>query len=278
MRVVVTARPTTIHDDELVIETPERVELYYTRAQVGNRFLAALVDHCIQLAAIAALGFTLALFGDFLSGFASAFGDWAIAVAILGGFLIFTGYFVFFETMWRGQTPGKRIFRLRVIREDGRPIRFYEAMVRNLLRTGLDSMPVFVIIPLYSVGLVAVFLSSRSKRIGDYVAGTVVIREGERRAPTLDEVATLALGAGSDRPIDAPPFVIDLRRLSGVQVQALRAFLRRRFDLPPEPRRDLGYAIVTSLAATLAIPQVQMTPEAVLEEIDRQLRSARDRT
>jgi uncharacterized RDD family membrane protein YckC len=272
-----TTRAPAMNDDELVIETPERVELYYTRAQVGNRFLAALVDHTIQLLTIAALAFVLALFGNVLALFYSAFGDWAIAAAILSGFFIFTGYFVVFETLWSGQTPGKRMFRLRVIRDDGRPIRFYEAMVRNLLRTGLDSMPVLAVVPFYSVGLVSVFLSSRSKRLGDYVAGTVVIREGERRAPTLDEVESLARDTPDSRERGRPaPFVVEPRLMSQDQVRALRAFLRRRYDLPYEARRDLAFRIVVSLAASLSIPQVQLAPEEVLEEVDRQARAARE--
>ncbi|MBK6427045.1 MAG: RDD family protein [Blastocatellia bacterium] len=170
--------------DELVIETPERVELYYTRAQVGNRFLAAFIDHLIQLFILAGLALAAYSAQDALDWIWSGLGDWLLAGVILLSFFIYTSYFVIFETIWNGQTPGKRLFRLRVIREDGRPIRFYESLVRNLIRTALDSMPM-VIVPLYSIGIVSVFLSGRSKRIGDYVAGTVVIRESETKAPTL---------------------------------------------------------------------------------------------
>lgn len=263
----------SIADDELVIETPERVELYYTRAQIGNRFLAALIDHTIQLFLVVAIGIALALFGVNFAGWWNDLGNWAIALALVLIFIIFSGYFVFFETIWNGQTPGKRLFRLRVIREDGRPIRFYEAMVRNLLRIGLDAMPVLAVLPIYSVGIVAVFFSSRSKRIGDYVADTVVIRESERRAPTLDDVVTLARETPSVASVSADaPFDIDPALLTSDDLSAVRAFLRRRYDLSPESRRDLGYRIVVSLASRLSIPPVQMPQEAVLEEIDRQVR------
>jgi hypothetical protein len=190
------------------------------------------------------------------------------------GFLIYTGYFVTFETIWNGQTPGKRLFRLRVIREDGRPIRFYEAMVRNLLRTAVDSMPVVVVplLPLYSIGIVAVFLSPRSKRIGDYVAGTVVVRESEARAPTLDEVLQLAQReADKDSASEAPPFVVDPAKLGADDYTAMRSFLRRRHDLPDQIRISLGNRIAGSLAVKLQ----QITAEQLLEEVDRQSRTRR---
>jgi uncharacterized RDD family membrane protein YckC len=262
--------------DELVIETPERVELYYTRAQVGNRFLAALLDHTVQVCFIAGVGLALMGLGNQVEALYASLGNWAIAVAILLCFGIYTSYFVLFETFWNGQTPGKRLFGLRVIREDGRPVRFFEALVRNVLRIGIDAMPVIAVVPLYSVGIMAVFLSSRSKRLGDYVAGTVVIRESEARAPTLDEVISLARDTPASRgDAGPPPFEIDPRALTEDQVRALRAFLRRRFDLPPDARQALGWRLVASLATALSVPAVPLPPEAVLEEIDRQHRAFR---
>jgi uncharacterized RDD family membrane protein YckC len=259
-------------DDELVIETPERVELYYMRAQIGNRFLAALLDHIIQFTLVALIVLALVVTVGSLEDAWKSLSNWAIALAILAVFLILAGYFVIFETLWNGQTPGKRIFGLRVIREDGRPIRFYEATVRNLIRFGIDAMPL-VPFPLYSIGIMSVFFSARSKRLGDYVAGTVVIRESEAHAPTLDEVVMRAREVGAVRGVESPPFRIDPRKLGDKDVLALRVFLRRRFDLPPDIRQMLGHRLVASLAAMLSVPPVQLSPEAVLEEIDRQCRA-----
>ena len=264
--------------DELVIETPERVELYYTRAQVGNRFLAAGVDHLIQILMVGAT--LLAVWGlsDYLQLLWEGLGNWALGVAIMFAFFVYTGYFVLFETIWNGQTPGKRLFRLRVIREDGRPIRFWEAMVRNLLRTALDAMPVVGVpfLPLYSIGIVVVFTSPRSKRIGDYVAGTVVVRESEAKAPTLDEVISLARYEGEkDRTDGPPPFVVEPNRLDATDYAALRAFLRRRHDLPESVRVALGNRIAGSLAVKLEIPAIQISAEHLLEEVDRQSRTRR---
>jgi hypothetical protein len=134
-------------------------------------------------------------------------------------------------------------------------------------------MPV-IGVPIYSVGIVAVFFSSRSKRIGDYVADTVVIRESERRAPTIDEVTALAREtASAGSTLGEVPFDVDPTVLTEDDLSALRSFLRRRYDLPDEARRDVGYRIVVSLAARLAIPPLNLPQEAVLEEIDRQVRA-----
>ena len=246
--------------DELVIETPERVELYYTRAQVGNRFLAAFIDHLIQLSILAGLALGAYMAQDALDWIWAGLGDWLLAGVILLSFFIYTSYFVIFETIWNGQTPGKRLFKLRVIREDGRPIRFYESLVRNLVRTALDSMPM-VIVPLYSIGIVSVFLSGRSKRIGDYVAGTVVIRESEAKAPTLADVLALARSeSAKDRIViqDAQLFAFDPDKLGQNEFEAMSVYLRRRYDLPDDIRFALGNRIAASLALKLGVPNLSL--------------------
>lgn len=263
--------------DELVIETPERVELYYTRAQVGNRFLAAFIDHLIQLSILAGLALGAYMAQDALDWIWKGLGDWLLAGVILLSFFIYTSYFVIFETIWNGQTPGKRLFRLRVIREDGRPIRFYESLVRNLVRTALDSMPM-VIVPLYSIGIVSVFLSGRSKRIGDYVAGTVVIRESEAKAPTLADVLALARSeSAKDRAVlqDAQLFAFDPDKLGQDDFEAMSVYLRRRYDLPDDIRFALGNRIAASLALKLGVPNLPISADQLIEEVDRRSRTKR---
>ncbi|MGH9762203.1 MAG: RDD family protein, partial [Blastocatellia bacterium] len=138
-----------ILDDELVIETPERVELRFVLASIGNRFIAAAIDHLIQITLIVGM-ILIAAFGENGTSKLAASDTLAAILVIVAFFLIYWGYFVFFETIWSGQTPGKRIMRLRVVREDGRPVRFFEVFVRNLLRVLIDFMP----IPSYAVGVV----------------------------------------------------------------------------------------------------------------------------
>src|SRR5215216_7744652 len=173
-------------DDELVIETPERVELHYVLANVGNRFLAAAIDHFIQAVLIALILMIARAFADW-SLFVSM-SVWAAALAVLVVFAISWGYFVLFETLCSGQTPGKRMMRLRVVREDGRPARFFEVFVRNLLRLAVDFQP----LSSYAIGVISIIFSARAKRVGDFVAGTVVVKERATEAPSLAEIISIS--------------------------------------------------------------------------------------
>src|SRR5689334_1749130 len=173
-------------DDELVIETPERVELHYVLANVGNRFLAAAIDHLIQALLILLVLIIARAFSD--GPLFRGSGVWAAAVSVVLIFGIYWGYFVAFETLWSGQTPGKRWMRLRVVREDGRPVRFFEVFVRNLLRLVVDLLPPVT----YAIGVISIIFSARSKRIGDFVAGTVVVKERATEAPSLDDIIKIS--------------------------------------------------------------------------------------
>src|SRR5438477_2332120 len=180
-------------EERLIIETPERVELEFALASIGNRFLAVAIDPFIQYLSIFLIAWLfLSIAGYGSSDVADApdklmneMPKWTIAILILVLFLIFAGYFIVFEWLWNGQTPGKRLLKLRVIRDDGRPITLWEAIARNLLRI-FDAAPGFLL-PVYSVGLVVIFLSNRDQRVGDIFAGTVVVRERQDEAPTFAE-------------------------------------------------------------------------------------------
>src|ERR1700730_7896782 len=169
-------------DETLVIETPERVPLHFALASIGNRFIACAIDHTIQVVAliVIVIFFTIIVDASNLVNKLMNAPKWLIALLIILVFVLMSGYFALFEWLWHGQTPGKRWLKLRVIREDGRPITFWAAAVRNLLRT-FDMMPGLF----YSVGLICVFASTRDQRIGDMLAGTVVVREREAEAPAF---------------------------------------------------------------------------------------------
>src|SRR5215204_1708114 len=229
-------------EETLIIETPERVPLAFPLASIGNRFLAVAIDHTLQYFAIAAvfIGFMLiAGFGQSQLGVFEAFErempNWLIAVMILVLFVLFTGYFALFEWLWDGQTPGKRLLKLRVIREDGRPITLWEAIARNLLRI-FDALPGFLV-PIYSVGLIVIFLSSRDQRVGDIFAGTVVIRERTDEAPTFDETFSNPVADAASRRVQKrTEFNADVTALSMEEVEVVESFLRRRWDLTERQR------------------------------------------
>ena len=225
----------------LIIETPERVPLHFALASIGNRFLACAIDHTIQslaLLLIVIVGLMLSNI-SIIQEMVSSAPKWVKAVMILLMFLTFSSYFAFFEWLWSGQTPGKRWLKLRVLREDGRPITFWEASVRNLLRS-LDMMPA----PFYSIGLISVFSTTRDQRVGDMVAGTVVIREREAEAPEFAQVFAAPVSdpalRRSFKPVD---FTASLSSLTDSEIQVVETFLRRRWELSDLPRQWMAWRV-----------------------------------
>ena len=149
----------TIAMGRLEIETPDHVVLRYHLAGAGNRGFAAIVDFLIAVILMFAIGFAFRA----LAAIDPTLTDWSGWVAFLE-LLIAWLYFVLLEWLWNGQTIGKRLFGLRVISEDGEPARFVAVIVRNLVRV-VDFLPL-----LYGLGLVALIVSPRSQRLGDYAA------------------------------------------------------------------------------------------------------------
>lgn len=254
-------------EDILIIETPERVPLHFALASIGNRFLACALDHTLQALTIILMAIAFWIAADYsgLGEYLSNAPKWIQALLIVVVFLIISGYFTFFEWFWNGQTPGKRLLKLRVIREDGRPITFWEAAVRNLLRT-FDMMPA----PFYSIGLISVFLSLSDQRVGDMVAGTVVVREREAEAPAFTEVfASPVSDAALRRSFHPVDFAADVNALSEAEVQVVETFLRRRWDLAEMARQWMAWRVALPLMYKLR-PTYDMssfTYEGFLEEL-----------
>lgn len=254
-------------DETLVIETPERVPLHFALASIGNRFIACAIDHTIQLVTLIVLFIIFGIIADFadLGNRISNAPKWVIALLIIFVFLLMSGYFAFFEWLWRGQTPGKRWMKLRVIREDGRPISFFEAVVRNLLRE-FDIMP----FPFYSIGLISVFSTNRDQRVGDLVAGTVVVREREAEAPAFEEVfASPVSDQALRRSFKPVQFIADVNNLTEQEISVVESFLRRRWDLKDYPRQWMAWRVAMPILFKLR-PQYDLstfTYEGFLEEL-----------
>jgi uncharacterized RDD family membrane protein YckC len=256
-------------DSELIIETPEHVELRFALASVGTRFLAALIDHAIQLGVILAVLLILSQVSGLFQGMSpgKSVSMWALAIYLVIIFVVSFGYFSFFETIWNGQTPGKRWMRLRVIREDGRPVTFFEAFVRNILRT-MDFAPSG-----YAIGVVTVILSPEARRIGDYVAGTVVVKERASETPSLDQVLDFHAQDVRRGAYNNPGAVkLDVRKLTLDEIAAVERFLSRREELPVASRPWMAARISGTVAHKLNIPAVY-NHEAFLEDVDRQYRA-----
>jgi uncharacterized RDD family membrane protein YckC len=266
----------TATEETLVIETPERVPLHFALASTGNRFLACAFDHALQLVAMILVALALLWAasgaGILFSRLVEA-PKWLLALVIVAAFAIWSGYFALFEWAWSGQTPGKRWLRLRVIREDGRPVTFWEAAARNVLRI-FDMMP----FPFYSVGLVAVFISRRDQRVGDMVAGTVVVREREAEAPAFAEVFSAPTSDLALRRLFRPvPFAGDVSVVSADEIEVVESFLRRRIDLPEQTRAWMAWRVATPILYKLrpAFDLETFTYEGFLEELLHRHRAAR---
>ena len=163
------------------VETPELVVLTYSIAGVGSRVLAGLTDLLICAVALVAVSIAILLLGGGLSLIGDRGASWGAAVLFLAQFVIMWGYYVLFEGLMDGQTPGKRLHRLRVVRDGGYSVTFGVSAVRNLVRM-IDMQPgVF-----YLVGMTSLFFTKRGRRLGDLVAGTIVVREDVQR---VDEPA-----------------------------------------------------------------------------------------
>ncbi len=161
----------TLPDEMLNIDTPENVAFGYNVAGIGSRFLAALVDTTIivilQLIVLGTSAYVLKA-----AKLMSDTDAWTAAIFGLISFLLFWGYYIFFEMVWNGQSPGKRWAGLRVIRADGTPVTLAESVIRNLVRI-IDFMPIG-----YGIGIVAMFINSQARRLGDMAAGSLVIHDG----------------------------------------------------------------------------------------------------
>ena len=254
-------------EEVLIIETPERVPLHFALASIGNRFLACAIDHTIQLLALILIGIASATLASFsvIEQTISSAPKWVYAVMIILLFLVFAGYFTFFEWIWSGQTPGKRWLKLRVIREDGRPITFWEASVRNLLRP-LDMSPAGS----YSIGLIAVFASTRDQRIGDMVGGTVVVREREAEAPEFAKVfATPVSDPALRRSFKPVDFTASLNSLTESEIEVVETFLRRRWDLAEMPRQWMAWRVTLPILYKIrpSFDLATFTYEGFLEEL-----------
>lgn len=254
-------------EDVLIIETPERVPLHFALASIGNRFLACAIDHALQGVTIALMVIAFLILANYstVGNRLTTAPKWVYAVLIVILFFIVSGYFAFFEWVWRGQTPGKRWLKLRVIREDGRPVTFWEATVRNLLRT-LDMMPA----PFYSIGLISVFVSNIDQRVGDLIAGTVVVREREAEAPAFAQVFDAPISDPALRrafpPVD---FTGSVNNLNEAQIEVVETFLRRRWDLGDAARQWMAWRVSIPLLYQMR-PGYELstfTYEGFLEEL-----------
>jgi uncharacterized RDD family membrane protein YckC len=206
------------------IETPERSAFTYEVAGLGSRTLAYLLDVAIRGAVLMVL-LIVATLWEFMP-----LPSYALAIiAMLIWFAALWLYTTLFEAFWRGQTPGKRLAGIRVIKDGGASAGFQEIALRNLLRT-VDSLPLF-----YLVGIVCVFLTSKHQRVGDLLAGTLVVRTHERARTA--ELSRLVVAHAVDTPGGSAH---ERLGLSPAQVETIASYIERSGQFLPAARAELA--------------------------------------
>ncbi len=207
-------------------------------ANVGSRTLAILVDIGIgALVLFIVYGLTLLFARDVAN-------DWLIRVSsnalttvlILLIFGFQWCYFNVFEWLWNGQTPGKRLLHLRVIKVDGSPVSWIDVLLRNLSR------PVDTLGPMGLIGLLMIFVSRKAQRLGDLMGQTLVIHETQIDWSIFDQLENAAAKTLGPATVAAPAI-----RLSSAQWELLHRYLNRRDQLQPAARKRLAQSLYDTL-------------------------------
>ena len=222
------------------VETPELVVLSYTIAGIGSRAYAALIDYliCFLALILIEIGFFTFMTRSSVRFASVTSAAWVIAVVVLIQFVVLWGYYVLFEALADGQTPGKRSQHLRVVRDGGYSVTFGASAVRNLMRI-VDMQPIIM----YAVGMVSVIVSKSGKRLGDMAAGTIVVKEDLVRQPAAAVTAAL--------PPEGEPAPLHTA-LGDAEFVLLERFTQRRAELDPARRSALAHQLVSRFSAALA--------------------------
>ena len=205
----------------ITIITPTNIELEYRLAGVGSRTAAFAIDFFIQLLIVSLFtGIVLAVNHQMTNLGTQIRYSTIAAILIVFSFVVHFGYFIACEMLMNGRTIGKKIFGLRVIRDNGQPIEFAQALIRGIIRSTLDML---------YVGMFAILFSQKHKRVGDMAAGTIVVIE--RYLTT----ATIA-GLNPDKP---PEFLPPPEEMTPAQRSLVYEWLHRK-DALPDGGKEIG--------------------------------------
>jgi uncharacterized RDD family membrane protein YckC len=243
-------------NDELMIDTPEQIALELPLAGVGSRSLALVIDSLLQVLFIILVNLMLVFLIPFVG---NSFKNIGAILMVLIPFFFMWGYFTLFEIFWNGQTPGKRLVRIRIISDSGRPITPAEAIGRNLVRI-IDMLP-----GVYAVGLICMLLNRRNKRLGDYVAGTIAVYDKK-----VERVSTIW-----NPGIAAPAADPNAAKISPEELVLIETYLNRRLELEPPVRKKTAAQVAALIQSKLGVARDQgQSDDAFLETVARQVRDA----
>jgi uncharacterized RDD family membrane protein YckC len=246
-------------DRSVDVRTPESIAFSYDLAGLGSRFLAVSIDMLLQVLIMLAVLYSVTLAATRVASNLRPQNDpalerlgenVAIGMLIFIVFAIFFGYFIAFESLWNGQTPGKRMLGIRVVRDGGYPVDFMAVLIRNLIRVvelGLGG---------YAVSAVSALVSPENKRIGDIAAGTIVVRDG--KSLTAERIVS---------EVSREPQYAPTAYMSGDERALVKRFLERRGELPPERRRALASTLAARVRPRVAPDLARLDDEALLERL-----------
>jgi uncharacterized RDD family membrane protein YckC len=238
------------YEDRLTIATPEGVEVSLTLAGAASRFVSAIVDILIQTAVLVGVAIVLGIAGS------AGLGGGGVAVflwAVISFLVIFT-YDIFFEVLNSGRTPGKRLNGLRVVRLQGHPVGFLTSSVRNLLRI-IDFLP-----SAYLLGAIVILATRKNQRIGDVVAGTLVVRDRPGSTPALPRLAARV-------PEERPYASWDTSRITAEELATVRQFLERRDEIEWGARTQLAQTLSDRLRPKITGVPAELRGERFLEAL-----------
>ena len=249
--------------------TPENVVITYQAAGTASRFSARLIDLIIQIIVLASALQLLNLLEKRLNSVGPGLSDLTSGLSIVFAFLVLFAYATFFEMLWGGRTPGKKVMGLRVVRDGGYPINLQASLIRNILLfvdLGIIPLPT----PIYLIGLpalISIFLSPTNKRIGDYAAGTIVIQETGS--------SPLSVSASKHYPpshsLPFAEYIRNLDRITKQEYRVIRRFTERRHSLDIGIQAGLGEKIARPLLQKLDITApiyYQMQFAEIIETIE----------
>lgn len=248
-------------EDRIKVDTPEQITLEFPLAGIGSRFLALALDTVIQvllyLAGMFAMIGTARYARTLPAWFAWVPESWAPALLVIFLFCVYWGYFAFFEIVWKGQTPGKRLTKIRVIKVSGRPINVYETIGRNLLR-GVDWLP-----GMYITGIISMMISRQNQRLGDHLVGSVVVHD--KRAEEIRPDWSSSAAKISPNP--------QLSKITPEELVLIETYLQRRLSLEFGVRDATAHQIATRITAKTGIGRApDQSLDDFLESIAKQVR------
>jgi uncharacterized RDD family membrane protein YckC len=239
----------------LDVRTAEAIAVRYELAGLGSRFLALTLDMALQLAAVIVVFVAAAILARPL-GQAVAWLQLdktvyvvAISLLSLAAFVLFFGYFIIFELLWNGQTPGKRALGIRVVRDEGFPVDVGAAVIRNVVRV------VELALGFYVISALVALLSAANKRPGDFAAGTIVVRDRPDDVPVLD--ALLREEREHDDGLDREDRAL------------IAQFLARRATLEPAAATEIAARIADRVRPKLRASFHYLDDVALLEHLGR---------